>query len=367
MKRRSTLFHVDGERGLRGGERQLLYLAAALRVRDRRNVIYCRPSGSLEHEARQQGFETRTISWEMLKDARHEGAILHAHTGRSAGWAIAARALRVPFVAHRRVDFPVNFVSAELKYARCGAVVAVSMAISSIMVAAGIPPEKISVIPDAVPSNPEESSWVKADANLFAPAGALERREARAILSREFDIDPAMTWIGNLAALVPHKDHRTLLAAAAIALKQLPQLRFIIAGTGTEEIPLQALRNQLGLGGKVYFLGHRPDPLSVLKSLDIYVQSSWGEGMGSVLLEAATCGVPIVATSAGGIPDVLIHDLNGLLVPPRNPETLARALVELLGDPARQRRIVAEGLKAVARFGLKRMAVEMENIYDRLP
>ena len=89
--------------------------------------------------------------------------------------------------------------------------------------------------------------------------------------------------------------------------------------------------------------------------------------MGSVLLEAAACGIAIIATSVGGIPDVIADDINGLLVPPRDPQALARAMLELLANPSRQRRLVTAGVKGVARFGLKRMAVQMENVYDPLP
>ena len=129
MKRRSTLYHLDGERGFRGGERQLLYLAAALRARGRRNVVYCRAGGELEAEARRQGFEVRPLStFGLMKDARREGAVVHAHTGRTAGFAVWSRLASIPFVAHRRVDFPVGFVASRWKYGLAAKTVAVSSA-----------------------------------------------------------------------------------------------------------------------------------------------------------------------------------------------------------------------------------------------
>ena len=132
----SILYHVDGERGLRGGERQLLYLACALRARGRRGVVYARAGGELEAEARRLGLETRSLpflaSWDPLsaarlaRDARREGALIHAHTAHAAGLAALASLAGVRFVAHRRVDFPVGGPSAALKYGRARAVVAVS-------------------------------------------------------------------------------------------------------------------------------------------------------------------------------------------------------------------------------------------------
>jgi glycosyltransferase involved in cell wall biosynthesis len=175
-----------------------------------------------------------------------------------------------------------------------------------------------------------------------------------------------MTWVGNLAALVPHKDHDTLLAAAVIVLMKRPRTRFLIAGRGPEEERLVRSVSRMGLYGKVLFLGHRPDPLPLLKALDVYVQSSWGEGMGSVLIEAAACGLPIAATTAGGMPEVVEDGATGLLVKPRDGEALANAVLTLADDRALAKKLADEGLRRLPRFGLARMAADMEKVYDSL-
>jgi glycosyltransferase involved in cell wall biosynthesis len=374
--RRSTLFHVDGERGFRGGERQLLYLAAALRARGRRNVVYCRAGEELEAEAKRQGFETRTLpflnEWDPISacrlaaDARREGAVVHAHTGHAAGLGGLASLGGAPFVAHRRVDFPVGFLAKTFKYGRAGKIVAVSTAISKILRSAGLSKESISVVPDGIPATPEECAWAQSAAERYTPATNEQRKENRRILAEDFQIDPAMTWIGNLAALVPHKDHDNLIAAAVIVLLKRPKTRFVIAGRGPEEARLKQGVKRMGLAEKVIFVGHREDPLPLLKSLDVYVQSSWGEGMGSVLIEAAACGVPIAATTAGGIPEVVENGRTGLLVAPRNPEALADAILTLADDRALARRLSDEGRRRLPNFGLTRMAADMEKIYDSL-
>jgi glycosyltransferase involved in cell wall biosynthesis len=376
MKRRSTLFHIDAERGFRGGERQLLYLAAALRARGRRNVVYCRAGGELEAEARRQGFETRTLpflnewdpfsAWRLASDALREGAVVHSHTGHAAGIAALAALRGVPFVAHRRVDFPVGGLARALKYGRAGRTVAVSGAIAEILRSSGLPAGSISVVPDGLPVTAEESGWSQTPASEFAPPSPAEKKELRRALAAELGLDPAADWVGNLAALVPHKDHDTLLAAAVIVLLKRPCARFLIAGRGPEEARLAESVDRMGLSGKVLLLGHRSDPLRVMKALDVYVQSSWGEGMGSVLIEAAACGVPVAATRAGGIPEVVEHEATGLLVAPRSPEALADAILELLQDPEKARGLAEEGRRRLPRFGLTRMADDMEKIYDSL-
>jgi glycosyltransferase involved in cell wall biosynthesis len=376
MKKRSSIYHVDGERGFRGGERQLLYLAAALRARGRRNVVYARAGGELEAEARRQGFETRTLpflnewdpvsAWRLAADARREEAVIHAHTGHAAGLGALASLRGVPFVAHRRVDFGVGFLARTLKYGRAGKTVAVSKAIANILTGAGVPSAKVAVVPDGVPATADESGWAQCDGGRYKPPTSAERAGYRRALAEEFGLDPAASLIGNLAALVPHKDHDTLLAAALIVLLQRPKARFLIAGRGPEEARLRESVRRMGLEGKVLFLGHRDDAMPVLKALDVYVQSSWGEGMGSVLIEAAACGVPVAATTAGGIPEVVEDGVTGLLVLPRRPEALAQAVMRLLDDKPLAARLAERARAGLSRFGLARMAADMEKIYDQL-
>ena len=368
------IYHLDGEPGLRGGERQLLYLAAAMRARGRRNVVYCRAGQELEGEARRLGFEVRTLPFlgegdlfsgvKLAADARRENAVLHAHTAHAAGACAFASLAGVPFVAHRRVDFPVGALARALKYEFAAKTVAVSEAIAKILRDGGLSKERIAVVPDGLPVDAEESSWCGVEPERFKPPTTEQRMDYRRMLAAELRIDPAMAWVGNLAALVAHKDHDTLLAAALIILLKRPGTRFLVAGRGPEESRLKQRARRIGLEGKVLFVGHRPDPLPLLKALDVYVQSSWGEGMGSVLIEAAACGVPRAATTAGGIPEVVVDGETGLLVLPRNPQALADALIKLLDDGALARRLAAEGLKRLPRFGLKRMAADMEKIYD---
>jgi len=374
MPKRSNLFHVDGERGFRGGERQLLYLAAALRARGRRNVVYCRAGQELEAEAVRQGFEVRTLpflcEWDpvsaitLAADARRENALIHAHTAHACALGALASLTGAPFIAHRRVDFPVGALARTLKYARAARTVAVSEAIAGVLRAGGLPGEKIAVVADGLPIGAEESAWCQADAGRYRPPTPEQRALYRRGFSAEFGLDPEMTWVGNLAALVPHKDHDTLIAAAVIVLLKRPRARFLIAGKGPEEPRLAASIERMSLGGKVLLLGHLSDPLPLLKSLDVYVQSSWGEGMGSVLIEAAACGVPIAATNAGGIPEVVSSGETGLLVSSRRAEALAEAIIRLIDDRALARRLAEAGRARVARFELKRMALAMEKIYD---
>ena len=138
--------------------------------------------------------------------------------------------------------------------------------------------------------------------------------------------------VGNVAALVPHKGQRHLIEAAALVLPQVPDARFVIAGEGELRPALERQIKEHHLEKHVLLAGFRPDVLSVHKAFDIFVMSSVTEGLGTSLLDAMACGKPIVATTAGGIPEVVVDGETGFLVPPRDHEAMAAAIVRLLKD-----------------------------------
>ena len=375
MKDAFDVFHLDGERGFRGGERQLIYLAGALRARGHRNVVVCRAGEELEDQAKALGLETVCLpyhcEWDPLSAIRLRALarksarpILHAHTGHAAALAFLAGG-GLARVAHRRVDFETSGgLSQSLKYGRAGKVVAVSHAIARILERSGVPGAKIAVVADGLPVDAEECDWAKVPVGRFSPATAAEKTAARKGLMEEFGLQEDHQWVGNLAALVPHKDHDTLLAAALIVLLKRPKTVFLIAGKGPEGPRLIGEIKRMGLLGKVLILDHRLDPGPLLKALDVFVLSSWGEGMGSVLLEASACALPIAATTAGGIPEIVSDGATGLLAPPRDPEALADAIVKLLADRGMAQRLGDKARAELPRFGLKRMARELETVYD---
>lgn len=372
--KRYTILHVDGERGLRGGQRQLLALACALRARGHRNIVCAREATPLAREARRLALEVRPLpllgeldflsAVKLVALARREGALVHAHSAHACAAAALAALGGVPVVMHRRVDFAVSSLSVSLKYGLAGKVVAVSRAIAEILKQAGVPERRLAVVTDAIATDDEEAGWLGVAGTAYAPATPEERTRYRRALAEELKADPAMTWIGNLAALVPHKDHDTLLAAALLVRMKRPDALFLIAGKGPEQERLALSIARMGLEGKVILAGHREEPLTFLKTLDAYCQSSWGEGMGSVLLEAAACGVPVAATTAGGIPEVVEDGVTGLLAPARDPEALAAALLRLLDDAPLRRRLADAARERLPRFGLRAAAQSMEKIYD---
>jgi glycosyltransferase involved in cell wall biosynthesis len=173
--------------------------------------------------------------------------------------------------------------------------------------------------------------------------------------------------VGNVAALVPHKGQRHLIEAAAIVVQQVPDARFVIAGEGELRAQLERQIKDRRLEKHVFLLGFRPDVLSVHKAFDIFVMSSITEGLGTSLLDAMACGKPIVATTAGGMPEVVADGETGILVPPRDDETLAAAIVKLLThERLRDSMGAAGGRRVRERFSSERMVQDTLTLYERV-
>lgn len=356
-----TIFHIDGERGLRGGERQLLCLAHALESATTRNVVVCRADAPLDRAAAAAGLARLHlpfwVEWDPLSAWRLARAVravpgpvvLHAHTGHAAALAALVKRLvpRARSVVHRRVDFEISRRSLGLKYGAADRVVAVSEFIRNMLIERGLPAERCATVPDA----------------LAEAAPAQTKEDARARVAAAFGLDPAAAWIGNLAALVPHKNQRTLIEAFPAVLAKRPDALLLLAGEGPLRGELEALAARLGVAARVRFLGQVPDNLQLLRALDVYAQPSWGEGMGSVLLEAMACEVPIAATTAGGIPELVEDGRTGRLAPPRQAAPLAANLLALLEDREEARRLAAAGKAGLERFSPAQLARRTAEVY----
>lgn len=339
-------------------------------------MVVCRRRGALEREAARLELPLLRLpflgEWDLLSaallrqaaDLAKRPAVLHAHTGHTCALGVlASRAGGPPCVAHRRVDFPLSgFLSRRLKYQPAGRVIAVSSAIARILEGQGLPPWKLAVVPDSIPVGAGEAA--AAGVEPFGPAGPAERAALREALGRQWKADPAAPWIGNVAALVPHKDQANFLKAASLVARKRPASVFWVVGEGPLRRELEALARRLGVLGQVRFTGHQARPADWLRALDVFALSSWGEGMGSVLLEALACRLPIAATTAGGIPEVVDDDRTALLVPPRDPGALAGAIGRLLEDPGLGRRLADAGEKSLDRFSLAAGADAIEDVYD---
>ena len=212
---------------------------------------------------------------------------------------MSTQTVKPPLVASRRVDFHIrgNTLS-RWKYRQVDCFVCASDAIRQMLIGDGIPEERTVTVHEGIDLG-------RVDA---AP---------RARPHEEFWLPHEAPIVGNVAALVPHKGQRYLIDAAVQVVRQVPDARFLIAGEGELRPSLEKQIKDARLEKHVILAGFRPDVLSLHKSFDLFVLSSTTEGLGTSLLDAMACGKPIVATAAGGIPEVVEDGVTGLLVPPK--------------------------------------------------
>ncbi len=169
--------------------------------------------------------------------------------------------------------------------------------------------------------------------------------------------------VGTAARLAPQKGIEDFIEALPFFFREYPGGAALIAGDGPLKSRLLKKTVSLGLAGRVHFLGHYRNLPGFLKSLDLFVLPSRSEGLGISVLEVLASRVPVVATEAGGIPEIITPGVNGLLVPVRRPDELAKSMVKLISSPL-ARVMVAEGSKIVQeKFKLEDMLFKTEEIY----
>jgi glycosyltransferase involved in cell wall biosynthesis len=158
---------------------------------------------------------------------------------------------------------------------------------------------------------------------------ARDRRAACRLLG----LDPSRRYVVCIARFHPVKDHRTLLTAFARVAAVRPDVDLLLAGDGPLRESLQATARELGITGRVRFLGVRDDVPDLLCASDVFALTSVSEAASITLLEAMACGRPVVVTDVGGNPDIVRHGVDGLLAPRGDSQAIADAVLSLLEHP----------------------------------
>jgi sugar transferase (PEP-CTERM/EpsH1 system associated) len=192
-----------------------------------------------------------------------------------------------------------------------------------------------------------------------------QRASASPALKSALGFSPEHRLVGTVARLSKEKDQAALLRAFADLRPRMPEARLLIVGDGTLRGDLERLSGELGIADRTLFVGEREDIADILASLDVFCLPSLTEGTSLTLLEAMATGLPVVATAVGGNPEIVRDGESGLLVPPRAPQRLADALVELLCDPARARAMGEIGREIVIeRYSIRSMVEKHQAIYE---
>ncbi len=212
------------------------------------------------------------------------------------------------------------------------------------------PEEKITVIHSGV------------ELNKFREYSLAEKTK----LKKEFGLPENSFVVGTAGRLVPVKGPEFLIKASQTLIPKHPHTCFLFAGDGPLKEDLQKKVNEARGEKNIFFLGWRDDIAHILSIFDVFCLPSLNEGMGRVLVEAMAHGIPIVASDVGGIPDLVTHGKNGFLVPPKNPEELAKHIQILIEDEAKRKKMGEAGKKMAPGFSHETMVKSIAELYEAL-
>ena len=353
--------HVDTARTWRGGQRQVLLTVLGLRERGHRAVLVAHPGGELARRA-SEGHDLLPLApraevdlhagWKLSRIVRQvKPDVVHAHDPH----AVAAASLALSFLtsgkcpvllASRRVAFRLKGNAfSRWKYHQVHCFVAASDAIRQMLIDGGIERQRVVTVHEGIDLHRVQA-------------------EPAANIHAELWLPTHAPIVGAVAALTQEKGHKHLIDAAALVVRQVPDARFVIMGDGELRPSLERQIKELHLEKHVILPGFRADVLSFIKSFDLFVMSSLAEGLGTSLLDAMALSKATIASNTGGMPEVVAHGQTGLLVPPRDQNALADAIIELLRDPERRDRMGQAGLERVGRmFSADRMVERTLEVY----
>jgi glycosyltransferase involved in cell wall biosynthesis len=230
-------------------------------------------------------------------------------------------------------------------------------------------PDKIVVPSQNLKDQLKRFTWLKQEKIEVVLNGIdlscfdFDLKKEREKLFQKYNLDPKLMLIGVPARLVEAKGHRYLLQAIPEIVQTFPEVKFLFAGDGSEKESLKSLCTQLNLDNHIIFAGYVKDIFETISGFDLLVLPSIIEPFGLVLAEGMALKKPIVATRVGGVPEVIQDKVTGLLVPPKDPQSLAQAIMTLLQDRNLCISLGEAGRKRVeAFFDIKKMVDKIESL-----
>ncbi len=386
MTPKPVLF-IDHAAALGGAEKSLLLLMQHLDHQQWQPHLVC-VDGELREAATAVNIPTHPITLPRLRRspgfiknlwqgasgiaqiAKEIGAVLlHANTVRAAMYtAVTTQKTKLPFIWHMR-----DFWLSETKPNRlwldqwgkrrlCHAATVVIA--NSHAVAAHIPcAKKVRVVHNGI------------DLGRFGETPALSAAETAVshTFRLQFNIPPDVPLVGTVGRLRPWKGQDRFIRIAAEVAKSNPSAHFLIVGGSPFQVndgfekELHQLAAKHNLTNRITFTGQLPDVGSALAALDIFVHAGSPEPFGLVNVEAMAVGKPVVAFAHGALPEIVVHQKTGLLIPPDDEAEMAAAVMQLLNQPVRRMEMGGNGrIRADSHFHIKRVSLEIEAIYSKM-
>ncbi|MDP3183397.1 MAG: glycosyltransferase [Desulfobaccales bacterium] len=292
------------------------------------------------------------LCWVLLQ---HKIQIIHVNSYIPGNYArLAAILTRVPIIIDHWHGFTRFTLKRKMICRALGRFTDLSLAVSwgvaaHLVQQCQLDPDKIRVVPNAV------------DYARF------QGGRSRELVRQELGL-PLKTPVVGLVARLEHwgKGHKELFEALALIKEQHPAQALIVGG-GRRQGEMAQLAKNLGLSQVVHFLGERPDIPNLLKAMDVFVLPSHSEGISLALLEAMAAGLPVIVSEVGGLPEVVRHEENGLLIPVGDAAALAQSLTRVFEDPAWAKSLGDNARQDIqAHYSLDRLGREINEVYEEL-
>jgi glycosyltransferase involved in cell wall biosynthesis len=346
------IFHIDTEKQWRGGQQQAFYLHKSLCQSGIPSIMICKKDSIMSKKCLENGLPFKCLPLLSEVDLysalalirlikRNKAKILHLHTAHALSIGLLTKTFyrKIRLIAVRRVDFSIrkNFLS-YYKYSNklIDTIICISQNILKVMIDDGISADKLRLIYSGI------------DTQRYSQPN-LEDKKAIYDL---YNIPHENLIIGTIAAFVGHKDYPTLLNAAKIVLTECKNVSFIAIGDGHLRDEILELHTNLDLGNSFIMPGFQENIGKYLNSYDIFVLSSKMEGLGTSVLDAMSARKPIVACNSGGIPEMIKHEVNGLLAEKENPVDLAEKLLQLVNDRDLREKLASKAVQDVQDFSI---------------
>lgn len=366
------VLHVIGAGEFGGAERHILNLVKAMNSQKISIIVCCLFAEPFVKVAKEQGINVLALPMRHKLDLgiikklseiikKEDIDIVHTHGVRAnlVGRLAAKLAKRKIIVTTEHSllakDYPkffsrvANTLIEKISRRFATHFIAVSSGLKEALLKQGISSNKITVVynglnPDDFISHKPANFWRK-KLNLT-------------------DEVPVVAMVGRLH---PVKGHKFFLESASYLLKKKPQVRFLVVGDGPERKMLEEYVDSLGITDKVLFMGFVSEVAEVLPSIDVLVVPSLWEGFGLTALEAMVAGVPVLASSVGGLPEVVEHGKTGYLVPPGDAKALANGIEWMLEHPKEIKKMSKNAYQVLQeKFTSKVMASKTEELYVKL-
>jgi len=358
------ILHISSHHTWRGGEQQVSYLIQGLRNYNCLQWVLCAEGNAMEaycehngipHYSYQNVFSKSFKNQKVLTDIceRHQIDLIHVHDSHSHTLAFMSAVFgnERPIIVSRRVDFPLKdnyFSRKKYNHPSIKRYLCVSNKIKEV-VSQGIEDiSKIKVVHSGI------------DVSRFNPD------RSKKILRKEYRIPDEKLLIGNVAAIADHKDYFTFVNTADILIRKNVDAVFMIIGEGVLDQDIRKYIGSKKLEDRIIMTGFRDDIPDILPEFDIFLFTSKTEGLGTSLLDAFACEVPVVTTNAGGIPEIVKHHVNGLMAEAGNAEQLAEYVLSIINNESLRERFITNAKKTLKDFSVEDMTEKTYRVYNEI-